>query len=367
MPEDVTLHTAGPKQVTVVSNIFIDQFMSQANGEYVKIYLYLLRCLSQNGQSFSVSQMADKFDHTEKDIKRALHYWEEHKLLRLEYNASNELTGICMLDPSHVTTSTDSASASVSESSASTVSKTAATAAEPKLNVTVVDTTSDSGVPTYSLEQLKAFQNDNNIAELLFIIETYLRHPLSSNDMNTIIYWYDGLKLSSSVIDYLVQYCIEKNHTSIRYMHKVALSYADDGITSVEEAKARNNMHSTQYYTVAKSLGITNRSLIQSEQEFIEKWTKIYKLPLDIITEACKRTIVNTQKPSFDYTDTILKNWHEKNVKTLEDIAKLDAEHNKNKVMKKASSPQPMNNNRFHNFSERNNDYSALERKLLQN
>lgn len=72
--------------------------MSDANGEFVKIYLYLLRLMNMPDASFSISSIADKFDHTEKDIKRALCYWERMQLLRLDYDANQDLTGVHLLD-----------------------------------------------------------------------------------------------------------------------------------------------------------------------------------------------------------------------------------------------------------------------------
>lgn len=365
MPEDITLHTSGHKQVTVVSNTFIDNYMSEANGEYVKIYLYLLRCLSHNGQSFSVSQMADKFDHTDKDIKRALRYWEEHHLLRLEFSSTGELIGICLLDPQN-SQQTDSSTEEIAlqvNRATSTVSDSAASDSIVSLSQSAAPAKEEKDVPSYSREQMEAFQENSEIQELLFIVQSYLRHTLSVNDMETVIYWYDSLKLNVNVIDYLVTYCIEKNHSSIRYMNKIALSYHEEGITTVEEAKARNNMHSKTYFTVAKSLGITNRSLTQNEQEMIEKWTKIYKIPMDLISEACQRTITATNKPAFKYTDKILKSWYDNKAKTLEDVAKLDSAHGK--YSNNAKKPAPVVNN-FHNFAERNNDYDELEKKLLQ-
>ena len=86
---DITLHTKSKSTVTCVSNTFIDEYMADANGEFVKIYLYLLRCINV-AENFSISKMADKFDHTEKDIKRALKYWEKKHLLQLEYLSSVE-------------------------------------------------------------------------------------------------------------------------------------------------------------------------------------------------------------------------------------------------------------------------------------
>lgn len=70
----ITLHSENNETVTCVPNVFIDELMADADGEYVKIYLYLLRCMNAPEESFSISGMADKFEHTEKDIKRALAY-----------------------------------------------------------------------------------------------------------------------------------------------------------------------------------------------------------------------------------------------------------------------------------------------------
>ena len=61
---------------TVVSNCFIDEYMKDANDAQLKVYLYLIRMLNAN-QSISVSGIADKFNHTEKDVMRALKYWEK--------------------------------------------------------------------------------------------------------------------------------------------------------------------------------------------------------------------------------------------------------------------------------------------------
>ena len=70
---------------TVVSNRFIDEYMKDANDAQLKIYLYLIRMLNAN-QATSVSDIADKFNHTEKDVIRALKYWEKNKLLKLDYD-----------------------------------------------------------------------------------------------------------------------------------------------------------------------------------------------------------------------------------------------------------------------------------------
>ena len=91
---NIKLHSDSPVSATSVSNTFIDEYMSDANGEFVKIYLYLLRLMNAPQASFSISSIADKFEHTEKDVKRALAYWERMHLLQLEYDNDKNLTGI---------------------------------------------------------------------------------------------------------------------------------------------------------------------------------------------------------------------------------------------------------------------------------
>ena len=80
---------------TAVSNRFIDEYMKDANDAQLKVYLYLVRMLNAN-LATSVSDIADKFNHTEKDVIRALKYWEKQKLLDLDYDEDKNLTGIHM-------------------------------------------------------------------------------------------------------------------------------------------------------------------------------------------------------------------------------------------------------------------------------
>ena len=74
--------------------------MLSANGSYVKVYIYLAKCIQAGEKNLSVSSLADKMDNTEKDILRALNYWEKNNLINLLKNGpGNEITGIEMLNP----------------------------------------------------------------------------------------------------------------------------------------------------------------------------------------------------------------------------------------------------------------------------
>ena len=83
--------------ITIVENDFIDHYMVSANGEYVKVYLLLLRYQNIPEQLPDIPQMADLLENTEGDILRALKYWEKEGILSLEYDETNELAGICII------------------------------------------------------------------------------------------------------------------------------------------------------------------------------------------------------------------------------------------------------------------------------
>ena len=350
----ITLHNDRDISTTSVSNQFIDHYMTAANGEYVKIYLYLLRCMSSSECSFSLSAAADKFEHTEKDIQRALRYWEKMNLLRLEYDADKKLSGICFLD------------SQMKEESAFSDNR-----KDVQLGMEFSSAASNQRKQTfapderqYTAEELLAFQEKDNIRELLFVTEHYLKRPLTPTDINTILFWYEELHFPVELIEYLVEYCLGKGHISLRYMNSVALAWKEAGITTVEQAKRASSAFSKLHFAVMRALGISGRNLISTEIACIDKWAQTYGFTEDIITEACRRTITNTHQPSIEYTDRILENWHRRNVRKLSDIAQADSDYQREKKaapeIKKTGS-----SNKFHNFPQRNYDYDELEQQLL--
>ncbi len=383
MSEDITLHTNGTSQVTMVSNCFIDSYMAEANGEYVKIYLYLLRALSRDGQPFSVARMAEQLGHTQLDIKRALTYWEEQKLIRMEYNNARELCGICLLEPSsepqpvfEAPQHSFPASFNLSDQSPFLMQQNASRASR-YTGAQSEQPSADRGssvlsVPNYTENELAEFQANDEICELIAVTEGFLQHPLSSNDINSVIFWYDTLHLSLDVIEYMIEYCLEKGHSGIRYINKVAIAWAEKGISTVAEAEQESQVYPKSWYAVMRSFGIKSRNLIPREKELINKWTGSYHLPMDIIEEACRRTIANTGLPQFDYADKILSDWFKAEVKTMADIESLDKQHQLRVSTKNRAKPAPAaapaapKKSSFHNFDDRPIDYKEVERKLLQ-
>lgn len=395
---------------TTVSDIFIDQYMPKANGEFVKVYLYLLRATGSGAGIATISEIADHFSNTEADIIRALNYWASEGILQLQSGADGQIMGInlCSLSVSGMHAAQSNIQSAVADNAAqnnlqnsvvnnatqnilqndvvNNVAQNISTAdirmqdsVVEKLKSQTTDKTASSQ-KEYTLDEIKEFRKNPDISELFFIIETYLKHTLSSTDTNMVLYWLDELHFSTDLVEYLVEYCITKGHSSLRYMNKVALGWADAGIKTVDQAKDDAAAHSQIYYSVMKALGITGRNLVDSEVSLINKWVGEYGFDIELVKAACSKTISAIQKPSFEYTDSILANWRKKDVHTLKDVEVLDANFAKaNKASATGSSQstnaangssKPKSNNsssknKFNNFNQRNNDYDKLEKLFL--
>ena len=369
---------------TTVSDIFIDQYMPKANGEFVKVYLYLLRATGSGAGIATISEIADHFSNTEADIVRALNYWASEGILQVQTGADGQITGInlCSLAVSGIQAAQSNIQSTVADNAAQNNS-TANIQMQDSVVEKLKSQATDKPAPSqkeYTLDEIKEFRKNPDISELFFIIETYLKHTLSSTDTNMVLYWLDELHFSTDLVEYLVEYCITKGHSSLRYMNKVALGWADAGIKTVDQAKDDAAAHSQIYYTVMKALGITGRNLVDSEVSLINKWVGEYGFDIELVKAACSKTISAIQKPSFEYTDSILANWRKKDVHTLKDVEVLDANFAKaNKASATGSSQgtnaangssKPKSNNsgsknKFNNFNQRNNDYDKLEKLFL--
>lgn len=395
---------------TTVSDIFIDQYMPKANGEFVKVYLYLLRATGSGAGIATISEIADHFSNTEADIIRALNYWASEGILQVQTGADGQIIGInlCSLSVSGMQAAQSNIQSAVADNAAqnSLQNSVVNNAAQNNLQNGVVNNVAQnistanirmqdsvveklksqtpdkaaSSQKEYTLDEIKEFRKNPDISELFFIIETYLKHTLSSTDTNMVLYWLDELHFSTDLVEYLVEYCITKGHSSLRYMNKVALGWADAGIKTVDQAKDDAAAHSQIYYSVMKALGITGRNLVDSEVSLINKWVGEYGFDIELVKAACSKTISAIQKPSFEYTDSILANWRKKDVHTLKDVEVLDANFAKaNKASATGSSQgtnaangssKPKSNNsssknKFNNFNQRNNDYDKLEKLFL--
>lgn len=332
----------GYTPVTCVPDDFIENYMPMANGDYVKIYLYLLHCV-KNDKMLSVSTLADLFQCTENDIKRALRYWESKQLLYIEETADHEITALSLADEK--TSATSLAKTEILESS---------TEPAPEKH-------------SYTAAETKAFKEQNEIKQLLFVCEQYMGKQLTRTDLETILYFYDKLHFSTDLIEYLVEYSVSKNKRSLRYMETVALEWHKKGIHTVEEAKLDSKPYAKECYQVLKALGINNHDPLPTEVNYVTRWMTEYGFTIDIILEACNRTIMQIHKPKFEYVDGILKAWSNAGVRHLSDVDKLTAEHKNRTAAKPQTKTDKPFTTRFHNFEQHTYDFDELEKKLFIN
>ncbi len=353
---DIALHTDGGSFVTCVSNTFIDHYMTDANGEYVKIYLYLLRCLGNPDMDFSISAIAQKLGHTDLDVKRALQYWEARNLLRLEYDWNQQLVGICLVDGSLNALQTQARPQSA-------VMPTSAT-----FQMRVPASATSEAPKQYTPAEVLSFGNNKEIKDLMMLAQCYSQKQLTQNDMNTIIFWYDGLSMSPALIEFLINHCASNGHTSLSYMNRIALSWADQGISTLKEAEQNVLMHSEGYRAVISNLGQQNRSLNPTELAFLNTWVNEYGFSPELIGEACSRATLRGTASPMKYANRILEEWRNNNVKTMDDVYALDDKYANTVAVKKTVSISTKGNAaRVHNFNERTDtDWDALELKLLQ-
>lgn len=418
--------------VTAVADEFIDQYMAAANGEYVKVYLYLLR---HQSEPVSVDAIADALNHTESDVRRALAYWEKAGVLLREdllspdggekdpgTAADRPKTGAVLdremsggrgaafsADPqvapdSRSTAYHGSTQAGADGWSASysgtpqAVNQTAPAAvkpqgavSEPALAAGRTDSVSlgaapaaaaPSPKPVYSVAQVNRLSGDEEFAQILYIAQKYMNKVFTPRDCQVFAYLYDTLKFSPELLEYLVEYCVQNGHVSVRYMETVAINWHEQGFRTPDEAKEYAEGFNNDAFSVMKAFGLNDRRPATEEQKMITKWFREYGFGRELVLMACNRTISAIHTPSFRYTDKILSDWKLAGVRTKADVEALDEKRSKSRAQGAGGQAQGgrssggqgagqadgsrRKSNQFHNFKQRDTDYDALVLKQLK-
>lgn len=316
---------------TLVSNQFIDQYMAGANGEYVKVYLYLLR---HAGEEISLEKIADELHYTEGDVQRAIAYWEK--------------TGVMAGKKGSKRRDADREDGEEAQ------------ALEEEMSVPVPAPVK----PVYSKELVSRLSGDEDFTQLLYIAQKYMNKVFTQRECQIFAYLYGELGLPAELLEYLVEYCVQNGHTSIRYMETVALNWHQKRLVTVEEAKAYSASFSKDSFSVMKAFGLNDRRPADTEKRFIDTWFGAYGFSREIVLEACNRTIEATHTPSFAYANKILTEWKKAGVKSLSDVEDLD----KIRQLKEADKKEKGENkkkkgraaNHFHNFDQSSTNYDSL-------
>ena len=325
--------TSEEDNYTSISNNFIEYYMTDANGDFVKLYLYLAMLCSSN-RDISLSDIADHLNCTENDVCRGIRYWIREDVLRLVYNDKDhkEVKGIVLLNlkrPNDVLTT---------ELKLDDFKK--ALSGQDEKNAREIEEIEEAATPAGdeikaprkkqpSPAELNSMLQDKEISDLISEAAAYCQRDLSQKELNSLIYIKDQLGFSFDLTEYLLEYCAEVKKTSFSYIEKVARNWYEEGITNREDAAEYSTRYLTLYGRILKTMGITSRfSPAPIEKKYIDTWLNDFGFSEAIIIEACNRAI--ERKPndvSFPYVNDILDSWYKSDVKSFKDISRLDDSH----------------------------------------
>ena len=257
--------------LTSVSNLFIDEYMPNANGEFVKIYLYLLRLVSGHSTEITTDALADLLCFTESDVERGLSYWERLGLISLSRDEDMHVNGIRM----EAYTTNKFYVKSILNSSGSQVSARAVgdtfygnyedVNSEPALIESIAPANAIPAKHKYTSKEISAFSKDPRVQQLTFLAQTYLGKTLNSNDVNSILYMIDGLNLSSDFIEYLMEMCISSGNNTLGSIEKSAVNYYKRGITTIDDIKFDTKIRKSIYKSVFKIFGLTDQNAAKKD------------------------------------------------------------------------------------------------------
>lgn len=358
---------------TLVANEFIDRYMAAANGEYVKVYLYLVR---HQGESPDIAGIADALDHTESDVRRALSYWEKLGVLRrsdtsgeksqrnAQETASVQSAASAQPAPSMQGSAFVQPAASAQETAfvqpAASAQETAfvqpAASMQPQTSMQPAQGGTAAVRLSCTPQQMSRLSEDEEFSQLLYIAQKYMNKIFVQRDCEVFAYLYDSLHMNAELLEYLVEYCAQEGHTSLRYVETVALSWHKKGFATAEEARAYTSTFSKNSFAVMRAFGLSDRGPGAAEKEMIERWFLTYGFSKELVLEACSRTLDAIHSPSFRYADKILSEWKKANVRHLSDVAALDEK----RQSRSRTAPQKKPVNQFHNFEQRDTDYDSM-------
>ncbi len=278
----------GSKDVFTVETSFVDKYIKDVNPSIIKVYIYLARHLVSQ-RELTLDIIAEETGLMKTDVVNALKFWDKRGVI--SYTSSSiELLPI-------------------SDKETSAEEKTAPKEELKKAPLLPPNTSVSSSYKAANV--IKTVTSDEKLAHLFAIISQILNKALSPNDYRIIYSFIDYLKLPEQVIIVLFEYCVSVSQTNMRYIEKVAYSWADKGINTPKRAVehvAKLTKEQSVLSSYKKKFKIQGRDFSDTEAGFILSWINEYKASEELIMKAFDAAIMNTGKISFSYMDTVIKN-----------------------------------------------------------
>lgn len=264
-----------------IPELFVSNHLTNANGDYVKLYLYCMFISKHNGD-ISPLDLSKKLSLPLSTVEQGLKYWEENGVMTRKQK-NYILNDLKQQEIGKLYT--------------------------PKLTSLPEDAVKNT---SKNVQRTKII---NAINSMFF---QGVMSPTWYTDIDTLFAKY---KFEEDVVYSLFQYCFDRQALHRKYLFTVADAWAQSGIVTMEDV---DNYYSQFEKTnqmkksIGKKLGFV-RNLSEYEEAYVNKWVNDFNYPLDIIEIALKKTTSKTN-PSFDYIDKILTDWHERNLNSVSDI-----------------------------------------------
>lgn len=303
---------------TDVENIFINEYMPIAPGQYVKVFLYGL-LYSQNHEELTAKQFAQQLQMTEKEVQEAWDYWESLGVVSKKYIINTNEYDIEFKQLRSMMYGSGAKAANIAE--------------KPKAQ--------DEKTPLV----------DETIRDLIHSVEHAIGRTMSPKESKEVASWIDEIGATVEVIMAAVEYCLERGKRGINYMAKVVLQWTKDGFKTKEDADAHIKsleMRYGNYKKILQTLGL-NRAATEAERKMIDSWFDEMEFNLDRVMDACARGSF-AKDPNVRYVNKVLCNWYEE--------AKADGRNvNKKSTISKADL------NKYYEYLRKKAETEAEERK----
>ena len=388
---------------TMVPNEFIDRIMPAANGEYVKVFLYLLR---HNGEEITPAHIADALELTEGDVRRALMRWQREGLISIPQENGEAVQAAPETPVPAVQEVTESISEiedivpaaaparaeqipAAAPARAEQIPAAAPVRAEqipaaapaPAADaVPAAAASSPAELPPRKPADFGKLRKDEDFTTLLYVLQRYLGIIFSQTNTDSVAYLYDTLGMSQDLLIYTAEICAERKQRAesegrragdrdwFRYFEKTALRFHGKGIRTAEQAREDDTRYRAAIFAVMNAFGKDCSYPGQAERNLIEKWYNDYGFSAEIIGEACSIVKLSTGGISYSYADKILNSWHEAGIRTVDQAKDYEVRRKEGGGAENGQNGRrtgaPRNNpgrvvTRFHNLEERDDDLEA--------
>ena len=290
---DIFLHR------TKIENLFISEYLPDAPGDYVKVFLFGLM-YAQYDLKPDRNELSRLLGLSVDEIAEAWIYWESRGLVRIvrEKDDNNE-------EVSHVIflSKIDELYGKIAEQQEELTPDTAEEPAEEDLPLYVSIDDMDFD------EVINDKLVDNRLRELYEKYQVTTGRTISRQEVSKIE---DAIKvygIEPEIFDFAIDYCADLEKYSIDYIFKVALRWTEDGCRTVEDAKRLLDRHSRRndgYRQVFRALGF-NRLPAPIDREIMDRWFDELNCSLAEVLDACSAA-AGLREPNLKYVNKVIEN-----------------------------------------------------------